>query len=154
MLNHFIALKRCVFFYSKHSGRAPKSLELDTAVLNYLLAERAHGCAVNNKQILGKAVEIAAELGGLDGFQGSEGWLRRWKKRNHVGIRRGTNESQKIPEDYAEQCKVVRNLINNKRKTLNYPLLMIGNMDQTMVNFDMAPKTTNNLVGERSVRMP
>ena len=40
---------------------------------------------------------------GLEDFKGSDGLLTLWKKRNSVGIRRGTNESQKLPADFHEQ---------------------------------------------------
>ena len=122
-------------------------------MLDYLIEERAHGRAVSNKDLIKKTMELAVGIGGLNEFKGNEGWLRRWKKRVRVGIRRGTNESQKLPEDFAKQCKLFRDQLMQKRETNNYPLSMIGNMDQTMVRFDMAPKSTNNAIGERTVRI-
>ena len=65
------------------------------------------------------------------------GWLQRWKKRNNVGIRRGTNEAQKLPQDYAEQIEDFIQQVRRKRNEHDYTLYNIANMDQTMARFDM-----------------
>ena len=56
---------------------------------------------MNNWDLQDKAREIASDIKGLEDFNGSDGWLTRCKKRTAVGIRRGINESQKLPEDFA-----------------------------------------------------
>ena len=126
---------------------------MDNHVLEYLLEERANGRPVSNKDLISKAQEKAQAIRGMEDFKGSRGWLRRWKKRNSVAIRKGTNESQKLPRDYAEQCKLFSESIKEKRRTHTYPLSMIGNMDQTQVRFDMAPSRTNEIRGASSVRI-
>ena len=134
-------------------GASAKSEELDALVLDWLMDERAAGRPVSNKDLMDKARDIARGIPNLGQFLASEGWLRRWKKRNAVGIRRGTNEAQKLPEDYAEQVHDFQQLIIRKRREHDYTLANIGNMDETMCRFDMAPRQTNNLRGERDVRI-
>ena len=58
-----------------------------------------------------------------------------------------------MPRDYAEQCKQFSDSIKEKRRVRNYPLTMIGNMDQTQVRFDMAPSRTNEIRGASTVRI-
>lgn len=66
-------------------------------------------------------------------LQASNGWLHRWKKRNYIGIRGGTNDAQKVPADYGLKIAVWRDTIKRLRKKHQYTDHNIGNMDQTMV---------------------
>ena len=59
-----------------------------------------------------KAAHVAAGLG----FRASYGWLWWWKKRYSVGIRCGTNSSQKVPADYSDQIMQFRKTIITVRK--------------------------------------
>ena len=54
-----------------NSGRAP---ELDKAVLEYLLDERAAGCPVSNKDLQTKALELAPQLSVPSTFKASNMW--------------------------------------------------------------------------------
>ena len=82
-----------------HKGGIPKSPEVDNAVFEFLVNERDEGRCISNEMLMKKASEHAAQQQ-IQGFKASTGWLRRWKKQYHVGIRRGINESQKATEDY------------------------------------------------------
>ena len=86
-------------------------------------------------------------------FKASEGWLQRWKKRNQVAIRRGTTEAQKIPEDHAENIKNFSESVIELRNVNQYSNYNIMNMDQTMCRFDMAASSTNNVRGEKTIRI-
>lgn len=138
-----------------HEGRKPFSDMLDNDLLEWLLDERIEGRAVSNIMLTEKAREIATrlDLPNARDFRASVGWLSRWKKRMNVGIRRGTNESQHLPEDYREQCNAFRQAVITFRQEQDYTPYNIANADQTMVRFDMAPKYTNNMVGEKTVRI-
>ena len=131
--------------------------DLDQQVLLYLQEERDAGRPVSNEALMEKARALARGVEGVEGvdpeFKASAGWLKRWKKRNNVGIRRGTNEAQKLPEDYGVVVKDFVNGVHRKRVTHDYANCHIGNMDQTMARFDMAPNYTNNVRGERDVRI-
>ena len=80
-----------------NAGKEPLSLELDKEVLRYLEEERVAGRAVMNKDLSKKAQEIAVLP---DTFKASPMWLKRWKKGNRVSLTCGTNDAQKVPEDY------------------------------------------------------
>ena len=140
-----------------NSGGEVINKDLEAEVLEYLIDQRAKGIAVSNEDLKTKALEIARDIddtsGKLANFKASEGWLRRWKKRNNVAILRGTSEAQKIPADYGDKIKEFMELIKSKRREHDYTTYSIGNMDQTMCRFNMAPKATNSLKNERSVRI-
>ena len=116
-----------------HSGGEVKSVEIEVGVLDFLLEERADGLTVSNQMLKDKALEIAKNVPGMEGFKASNGWLHRWKKRNYIGIRRGTNDAQKVPADYGMKIAVWRDTIRRLRKKHDYTLHNMGNMDQTMV---------------------
>ena len=125
------------------------SHEIEFGVLEYLFAERERGIPVSNSDLKEKALEIARELNQeqpnprIQAFKASDGWLRLWKRRNRIALLRGTNESQKVPEDYGELIKLFTSEIRRKRQEHQYTMFNIGNMDQTMCRFDMAMASTN-----------
>ncbi len=83
-------------------GRRPLSTDLELNLFQYLEEERAQGRVVTNLDLSRKAIRIAERLA-LQNFKASPGWLLNWKRRHSVGIRCGTNSSQKVPADFAEQ---------------------------------------------------
>ena len=83
------------------------SPDLDYQLLEYMLDERAAGRPVSNGDLHEKGLEIARGLG-LGDFKASDGFITGWKRRNSVHIRRGTNESQKIPEDHADNNRLYK----------------------------------------------
>ena len=87
-----------------------------------LLDERAAGRPVSNDDLKEKAREVVRGVDDLEEFKGSDGWLQRWKKRNHVAIRRGTNESQKLHEDHSGQVSDFKNAVHTKRQEKDYTL--------------------------------
>ena len=118
------------------------SKELDEKLFEYLEEARGEGLAVSNKLLLHRASEIAGGPA-LKSFKCSSGWLHRWKARYNVGYRRGTNTSQKIPADYADQIFKVRKEIMKLRKKHMIEPSQIYNMYQTMCHFDMPQNRTN-----------
>ncbi|XP_046352696.2 uncharacterized protein LOC124132684 [Haliotis rufescens] len=65
------------------SGAEPRSHKLDNEVFKWFLAMKNTGTLVNNCMLMNQAREIARSLN-IDNFQGSYGWLRRWKMRFNV----------------------------------------------------------------------
>ena len=76
-----------------------------------------------------------------------------WKQQYNVGVRAGTSNAQKIPEDYADLLHTFRKSVITVRKAENIGPADIVNMDQTMCRFDMPPSHTNNKRGERTIRL-
>ena len=81
-------------------GRPPLSSELDLVVLEYLKRERSKGNKVSDKNLQDNAIE-ASKLLNIPHFKGTQQWLRRWKKRNNVVVRDGSNMHE--PVSYTRQ---------------------------------------------------
>ena len=132
-------------WWKKGGGRRPLSTDLELNLFQYLEEERAQGRAqgrvVTNLDLSRKAIRIAEGLA-LQNFKASPGWLLNWKRRHSVGIRCGTNSSQKVPADFAEQIHDFWVSIIRLRKAKDIQPSQIINMDQTMCRFDMP---TNDL---------
>jgi hypothetical protein len=127
--------------------------ELDHLVLDYMTTERAAGRAVSNQQLKDQARELATDLPNMAAFKACPGWMKRWKKRNNIRMRRGTNDSQKLPEGYAEQISAFRDELADIRDVNAITDYNLANMDQTMVRFDMPQSRTNNVAGENDIRI-
>jgi hypothetical protein len=134
------------------AGSSPISIDLEIEILDWFLEERAQGRIVLNKDISEKGMAVAQNLG-LQGFLASSSWVRRWKKRNSISLRLGTNESQHTPADLADKVRDFRNAIIQKRTENQYINAHIGNMDETMCRFDMPGGQTNHVRGDRTVRI-
>ncbi len=94
----------------------------------------AAGRPVTDYHLQNNAKEEARIIGEMGEFKASNGWLRNFKKRNHVGIRRGTNESQKLPEDYPDKVSDFTRECRRLRRINDHEDMNIGNM----CRFDMA----------------
>ena len=141
------------------AGRQPMSTQLDEALLEFLDEERAKGRCVRNKDLSQKALALAREMDNIrDNFKASPMFIKRWKKRNNVTMRAGTNTSQKVPADYALQIQNFRtNIVQiRNRKIVNnddYTKHEIINCDETCVRFEETFSRTNNRAGEKTIRI-
>lgn len=140
--------KRCL-----HSSGRPLSLDLDKAVLEFLMEERAAGRPVSNKDLRSKALELSSQFAVPSTFKASPMWLQRWKKRSKISLRCGTNDAQKIPEDYEGILHDFRASIIKLSTKHGLGPAQVVNMDQTMCRFDMTPSRTNDVTGKRSIRI-
>jgi transposase-like protein len=135
-----------------HPGRNANTQEIDKKLVDFLMEKRSQGLAVSDTSLIEKAGDFAAELG-MPNFTASRGYLYRWKKRNHIVIRRKTNESQKVPADFADCIREFRAEIRQATDNLGIPKQHIFNMDQTMVHFDMPVRYTNDIAGSKQIRI-
>ena len=136
-----------------NGGKPPLSAELDKQVLDFLIEERVAGRPVMNRDLTRKALQVATELALPDTFKASPMWLKRWKKRNQVSLRCGTNDAQKVPEDYHAQIWNFRAQIIRSHLRHDLAKFEVVNMDQTMCRFDMVPTRTNDIRGTRRIRI-
>ena len=84
-------------------------------------------------------------MGITERFKVSPMWLRCWKRHFRVGMRSGTNASQKVPADFTEQFQDFHQSIIQARKVHKIDPSDIINMDQMMVRFDMPRSKTNDV---------
>ena len=120
-------------------------MELDLTVLDFLEDEHIAGRPVMNTDLSKKAMEVAAVLGFPNTFKASPMWVKRWKKRNRVSLRCGTNDAQKVPEDCAAQIQNFRAQIIRSHLKIDRAKFEVVNMDQTMCHFNMVSCRTNKI---------
>ena len=87
-----------------------------------------------------KTFQILMEL--LDGWNVSD---------TNLSLRVKTKSSQELPRDLKEKITKSFSYIIKIRKKYDYPLVNIGNMDETPVWLDMPSARTVNTVGEKTV---
>ena len=109
-----------------------------------------------------------AEVIGLQSFCASQDmWLSGWKLRGNVGIRKGTNTPQKIPDDYTDISDQLLNgtgnsmAITKSEKISNNVQVSVASswtswttsssLIFTTTRFDSVPSATNNVRGQRTV---
>ncbi|KAG0426907.1 hypothetical protein HPB47_026000 [Ixodes persulcatus] len=80
---------------------------------------------------------------GLGNFQASCQYIARWKKHYDVSMRVGTNESQKLPADYAGAIAVFRKAVSTLRREHDYTDYIVTSMNQTMGSFKRCGISTN-----------
>lgn len=84
------------------------------------MEERAAGRPVSNKDLRSKALELSSQFTLPSNFKASPMWL-------------GTNDAQKVPEDYEGMLYNFRASIIRSRVKHNLGPSQIINMDQTTV---------------------
>lgn len=105
-------LRRAVAHYGPnkkklHHGRKPFSLDLDKAVLDYLVQERAEGRCVCDKELTRKALELSHCLGLDSNFKATSQWLKRWKRRVRVTYKDGSNIYDPTAEIWEEESRMI-----------------------------------------------
>src|SRR5688500_7470191 len=71
--------------------------------------------------------------------------------RNNFSNRRRTTITQRLPDDLIEKQQEFLAFIMYRRIQHDYPLALIGNMDETPVSFDLSSNTTIDELGAQSV---
>lgn len=59
--------------------------------------------------------------------------------------------AQRLPEEYEELVINSQRTIIRMRQQNKYQLESVGSMDETPMNFDMAPSSTVNAIGEKTI---
>ena len=94
------------------------------------------------------------------GFKFSRSWFRGFLKRQHISLRKRTNQEQKQPEEYREAIQSFHQFIRYMAEPRDYEipqdvgrfkLRHIANMDQTPMPFKMGTDLTYNETGARTV---
>ncbi|PNF18070.1 hypothetical protein B7P43_G07656 [Cryptotermes secundus] len=73
--------------------------------------------------------------------------------RHDLVIRRRTSIAQRLPDTYQEKLLAFQKHVLKLRKTHNYTMGAIGNVDETPVFFEMPGESTVNKAGEKTVHV-
>jgi len=81
----------------------------------------------------------------------SSKWIDGFMVRHKFSHRRCTTVAQRLPEDLLEKQHEFLGFVLYRRIQHNYPLNLIGNMDETPVSFDLPSQTTIEETGSKTV---
>ena len=78
-------------------------------------------------------------------------WLNGFMNRYRLSNRRRTTIAQRLPQDYDEKQREFLSLVLFRRMKHEYPLKLIGNMDETPLSFDLPSNFTVDETGARTI---
>ena len=87
----------------------------------------------------------------IQSFAFSNKWVDGLMSRNNLSNRRRTTIAQHLPDNLNEKQQEFLAFIMYRRIQHDYPLTLIGNMDETPMTFDLPSNTTIDETGTRSV---
>ena len=68
--------------------------------------------------------------------------MRRFMRHHNLTLRARTSVSQKLPSDLETKINKFHVDVKELRSQHNFPLNLVGNMDETPMYFDMVPGST------------
>jgi len=145
-------------FDTAHKGRrkfrriSSPYLAQETELVNIINAKRALNELVTSDFMISEAKRLIAN----PQFKASPGWLSNFKRRWNVRRRIPTSIVQKLSIQYTQQVKnyleEIRRLRYDQEQKKGIQLI-IGNMDQTSLRFDMSRGWTYDFKGSKEVRI-
>ena len=119
---------------------------MEEELVSWIECLREQNLRVTRSSIQAKALELSPQS-----EEASRGWLEKFLNRHGFSLRRRTTVSQRLPGDL--QPKVISFIMKTRQLRLRkqYPLSMIGNMDETPLWLDMPGETTITHSGDKSV---
>ena len=131
-------------------GSSEKFPQIEEKVLEFVMERRRCGQSVSTSEIRIHGTKVAKSMKIKD-FKASADWCYAFMRRKGLSIRRRTDISQKLPEDYEDKLVEFQKFIIKQRKLHDYDLSQIGNADQTPLTFDLPAATTVAPKGSKTV---
>ena len=123
---------------------------LEEALFTWVEEKRKSGYIVTRNAIR-LQVRMAAIDRRIQDFRGTASWCSKFIKRKKLVLRQRTKIAQKLPDDLDDKIVNFHSHAIKMRKLHDYPLHLIGNMDETPMQFDMPGNRTVNARGEKTV---
>ena len=114
---------------------------------NWIINLRQDGYIVTRSAIRLKAKELITD----PSFKASAGWCTRFMCRHRLTIRQKTKICQKLPADLDDKIISFQRFVIRLRKTHQYPLSQIGNMDETPMFFYLPSNRTVDSLGNKTI---
>src|SRR6266511_4414709 len=102
-------------------------------------------------KILAQQSQWQATYPDVQSFAFSNKWLDSLMSHNNLSNRRRTTIAQHLPSNLVEKQQEFLAFITYRRIQHDYPLVFIGNMDETLVTFDLSSNTTIDEVGAKTI---
>jgi transposase-like protein len=138
-------------------GARPKFPHLEDELMEWFTEARNQLKTVTRYMIQVKAQSLAksyqSEYPQIRNGKFSRKWVDGFMSRHNLSNRRKTTIAQRLPEDYAEQQSEFLSYVLYLRRENDYPLSLIGNMDETPMSFNLPSNTTVEHSGSKTVSM-
>ena len=145
----FSKLKATVFQTPGSGRKLMYPMEKEQELVQWVLEQWDLHLAVSVQSLMDKAAEIITPT--ISGFMASRGWAQKFIHWNNIVVRAKTTVAQKLPTTLEEKMTKFHAAVKEAIKQNQYPLELIGNMDETSMYFDMASNTTIEKKGTKSV---
>lgn len=137
----------------RHNPSPVAKLEVD--LNTWVLDLRSQGYVVTRSAIRLQALTMAkkTDYETPTDFKASAGWCTRFMKRYGLTLRQRTHIAQKLPADVEHKVANFHQFVLKERKSHNYPLIAIGNMDETPMTFDLPSNRTVDSKGSKTINI-
>ena len=125
--------------------------EKEHELVQWLLEQRDYGIPIATQVLQKKAISTIQPYSAT--FAASDGWVRKFLRRNNLAHRAGTNFAQTLPKDLEHKIEVFRHELLEIRKQHDFRYELICNMDETPVYFDMVPGKSIDRKGSKTIRI-
>uniref|UniRef100_A0ABM0M4J5 Pogo transposable element with KRAB domain-like n=1 Tax=Saccoglossus kowalevskii TaxID=10224 RepID=A0ABM0M4J5_SACKO len=132
-------------------GKLSYPKEIEDKLVKWILELRDNQVPVSTNMLRQKAKELIRPHNVNPVFKSSAGWARRFLSRHSLSIRRRTSMAQRLPTELEDKITAFHDFIVEQRRTYNFPLELIGNMDETPAYFDLLPNTSIAQQGTKTV---
>ena len=126
--------------------------ELEEKLVAWILEKREAECVPISTQVIRcKALSLIRAVNPT--FKASDGWVRKFMKRNNLVLRCRTHISQSLPKDLEQKITAFRAEVASIFENADYPLDFICNMDETPVFLDLLPSKVIDRKGKKSINV-
>ncbi len=126
--------------------------ELENKLVAWILEKRESECApISTRIVRCKASSLISPVN--KSFKASDGWVRRFMKRNNLVLRCRTHISQNLPKDLEDKIKAFHAEVSAIFDNSDFPLQFICNMDETPVYLDLLPGKVVSKKGRKSIKI-
>uniref|UniRef100_K7FV89 HTH CENPB-type domain-containing protein n=1 Tax=Pelodiscus sinensis TaxID=13735 RepID=K7FV89_PELSI len=130
-------------------GKSAAYPELEAKLVEWIAERRQQGSGVSIAEVRMKALTIVKTCVNTAGFKAS--WLRQSVHESPWPVRRRTTITQKLPMDSDTKVLQIQKFIIKLLKQHCYDLSLIGNSDQTPLNFDNPYNRTLEAKGAKTI---
>ncbi len=126
--------------------------ELENKLVAWIYEKRESECApVSTRIVRCKASSLVSPVNKC--FKASDGWVRKFMKRNNLVLRCRTHISQNLPQDLEDKIKTFHAEVSAIFDNSDFPLQFICNMDETPVYLDLLPGKVVSKKGRKSIKI-
>ena len=140
-----------------NKGKSPKYPELEKAIFSWVQELHSKLKPMTRAMIQIKAKTLSQKSPYITYYPGiteskfSNKWVDGFMTRYKLSNRRRTSVAQKLPEDLQLQQQEFLSFVLYHRIQYNYPLTLMGNMDETPLSFNLPNNTTIDNCGANTV---